>query len=95
MQYQKYSFQTTVLIHEIHALTCMYRSIPIIYGFIFDPHDNQFPVGLVIAQLIEHCTSIAEVRVQIPVQAIFATAYVVLKLQDHTHSLIHQIIVLV
>ena len=37
-------------------------SISIFYGPIFDPHDNQLPVDL-IAQLVEHCTGIAEVRV--------------------------------
>ena len=34
-------------------------------GLIIDPHNDQLPVGL-IAQLVEHCTSIAEVRVWIP-----------------------------
>ena len=34
-------------------------------GFIIDPRDDQLPVGL-IAQLVEHCSSIAEVRVQVP-----------------------------
>ena len=36
-----------------------------IYGLIIDPHNNQLPVGL-IAQLVEHCTGIAEVRVLVP-----------------------------
>ena len=39
----------------------IYRSILITYGLIIDPHNNQFPVGL-IAQLVEHCTSIAGAR---------------------------------
>ena len=39
-----------------------------IYGLIVDPHNNLLPVGL-IAQQLEHCTGIAEVRVPIPVQA--------------------------
>ena len=43
-------------------------SIPNIYGLINDPHNDFLPVGL-IAELVEHCTSIAEVRVRIPVQA--------------------------
>ena len=30
-----------------------------------DPHNGQLPVGL-IAQLVEHCTGMAEVRVQDP-----------------------------
>ena len=47
-------------------------SISIIYGPIIEPHDNQLLVGL-IAQLVEHCTGIAEVRVRIPVQALLVT----------------------
>ena len=39
-----------------------------IYRLIVDPHNNLLPVGL-IAQLVEHCTGIAEARVGIPVQA--------------------------
>ena len=35
-----------------------------IYGFMIDPHNDQPPVGL-IAQLLEHCTSIAEARVRV------------------------------
>ena len=35
------------------------------YGLIIDPHNDQLPVGL-IAQLVECCTGIAEVRVQVP-----------------------------
>ena len=37
-----------------------------IYGLIIDPHNELLPVGL-IAQLVEHCTGITEVRVQIPI----------------------------
>ena len=44
---------------------CRYSIISIIYGLMIDPHNNQLPVGL-IAQLAEHCTSIAEVRVSVP-----------------------------
>ena len=33
-----------------------------IYAIIVDPQNDQLPVGL-IAQLVEHCTRIAEVRV--------------------------------
>ena len=36
-------------------------------------HNDLLPVGL-IAQVVEHCTGIAEVRVQIPVQAFLAAA---------------------
>ena len=39
-----------------------------ILGLIIDPQNDRLPVGL-IAQLVEHCTGIAEVRVRIPVQA--------------------------
>ena len=42
----------------------IYRSILIIYGLIIDPHNDQFPVGL-LAQLTEHCTALAGVRVRI------------------------------
>ena len=43
-----------------------------IYGLTRNPHNYQLPVSLV-AQLAEHCTGIAEVRVRIPIQA-FLTA---------------------
>ena len=33
-----------------------------IYKLVIDPHDKLLPVGL-IAQLVEHCTGIAEVRI--------------------------------
>jgi len=32
-----------------------------------DPHSDQLPVGL-IAQLVEHCTGITEVRVRVPLK---------------------------
>ena len=34
------------------------------YGLIIDQHDDQLPFGL-IAQLVEHCTGIAEVRIRV------------------------------
>ena len=46
-----------------------------------DPHVDQLPVDLR-AQLMEHCTGIAEVRVRIPVQAFLA----VKKWDDQIHS---------
>ena len=55
------------------------------YGLIIEPRHNQLPVGLV-AQLVEHCTTIEEVRVQIPVQAFLAVAYAALKCDDQIHS---------
>jgi len=48
-------------------------SISIIYGLIIDSHNDQLPVGL-IAQLVEQCTGIAEVRVRIPVLSFLAAA---------------------
>ena len=38
---------------------------PIIYWLIIDPHNDQHPVGLV-AQLVELCSGIAEVKVRVP-----------------------------
>ena len=53
----------TLLGGKLDAFTfTMERTINIILY----PHNNLLPVGL-IAQLVEHCTSIVEVRVQIPV----------------------------
>ena len=43
-------------------------NISTIYGLIIDSHNDQLPVGL-IAQLLEHCTGIAEVSVRCPIQA--------------------------
>ena len=44
-----------------------------IYALIVDPQNDQLPVGL-IAQLVGHCTRIAEVRVNYsPPQALFFT----------------------
>ena len=45
-------------IHEIHV----YRSISIKHRLIIDPYNNHFSVDS-IAQRMEHCTDIAEVRV--------------------------------
>ena len=41
-----------------------------IYELIIDPHNDLLPFGL-IAERVEHCTGIAEVRVPIPIQALF------------------------
>ena len=41
-----------------------------IYRLIIDPHDNFLPVGL-IAQLEEHCTRIAEIKVRVPFRSEF------------------------
>ena len=48
-------------------LHLMYRCICIVYGLIIDSRNGQFPVGL-IAQLVEYCTSIAEVSVCVPLR---------------------------
>ena len=42
--------------------SCIITTYLPIYGLIIDPHNDQLSVG-VIAQLVEHCTGIAEVRV--------------------------------
>ena len=61
-------FEFAVKIHEFHILTSyLYNYIQIYMtfnGLIIDPHDDQLPFGLM-AQLVEHCSSIAEVRVQV------------------------------
>ena len=41
-----------------------------IYGLIIDPYNDQLPVGLIV-QLVEHCTSITEVRVRVPSRGLF------------------------
>ena len=53
-----------------------------IYGLIIDPHNDLLPVGL-IAQLVEHCTGIAEVRVWIPVQAWIFQAFLAAAYKQH------------
>ena len=40
------------------------------YGLSIEPNNRQLPVGL-IAQLLEHCTSIAELRVRVPFRPFF------------------------
>ena len=51
-----------------------------------DPHIYQFLVGA-IAQLVEHCTSIAEVRVCISVQTFLATyLHSTKNCEDHSNS---------
>ena len=54
-------------IHSYPQFKCMANSCIIviylhIYGLIIDPHNDLLPVGLR-AQLVEHCTGIAEVRI--------------------------------
>ena len=56
-----------------HSCIMIINTLHVIYGLKIDPHNDQLPVGL-IAQLVEHCTSIAEVGVRIPVQAFLIVA---------------------
>ena len=77
MMIQEFSMN---LIKSNPHFKCMENSCIIIiylhiYGLTIDPRKDLLPVGLV-AQLVEHCTGIAGVRVQIPVQAFetFVTA---------------------
>ena len=65
------------MIHTVSFLLLFFvvflcRSILIIYQLIINPHNNQLPVGL-IAQMVEHCTGIAEVSVSVPNQAFLTT----------------------
>ena len=48
----------------INRIRTVNRKIPIIHGLFIDPraHNDLLPVGL-IAQLVKHCTGIAEVMV--------------------------------
>ena len=50
---------------QTHGKFLYYHHYLHIYELIIDPHNDLLPVGL-IAQLVEHCTGIAEVRVQVP-----------------------------
>ena len=54
-----------VQIYDFHLFTVVYSPL---HGFIWNQLDNQLPVGL-LAQLVEHCTGIAEVLDSNPIQA--------------------------
>ena len=56
---------SAVQIHDFHIFTTVYSPL---HGFIWNQHSDQLPVGL-LAQLVEHCTSITEVMGSNPVQA--------------------------
>ena len=56
---------SAVQIYDFHIFTAVYSPL---HGFIWNQHSGQLPVGL-LAQLVEHCTSIAEVMGSNPVQA--------------------------
>ena len=51
----------------ISCINIIYRSIWVIYEYIFNPHIHRLPVGL-IAQLVKRCTGVAKVRVQVPIK---------------------------
>ena len=64
---------TTVYIYDFHIFTVIYSPLR---GFIWNQHNNQFPVGLS-AQLVERCTSNAEVMGSNPERAwIFFRLYI-------------------
>ena len=56
---------TAVQIHDLHIFITVYSPL---HGFIWNQHIDQLPVGL-LAQLVEHCTGIAEVMGSNPIQA--------------------------
>ena len=56
---------SAVQIYDFHIFLAVYLSL---HGFIWNQHNDQLPVGL-LAQLVEHCTGIAEVTGSNPVQA--------------------------
>ena len=56
---------STVHMYNFHIFTVIYSSF---YRFIWNQHNDQLPVGL-LAQLVEHCTGIAEVMGSNPIQA--------------------------
>ena len=56
---------STIHIYNFHIFTVIYSSF---YRFIWNQHHDQLPVGL-LAQLVEHCTSITVVMGSNPIQA--------------------------
>ena len=52
-------------IYDLHIFTAVYSPL---HEFIWNQHSDQLPVGL-LAQLVEHCTGIAEVMGSNPLQA--------------------------
>ena len=64
-------FQSAVQIHEISCIEdIIYTYISRIYGLLMDPHNDLLQVGPT-AQLEEHVTRIAEVRVKVPFRPFF------------------------
>ena len=56
---------SAVYIHDFHVFTAIYSPLR---GLFWNQHNDQLPVSL-LAQLVEHCTGIAEVMGSNPVQA--------------------------
>ena len=56
---------SAVQIYDFHIFPAIYSPL---HGFIWNQHSDQLPIGL-LAQLVEHCTGIAEVMGSNPVQA--------------------------
>ena len=56
---------TAVHMYDFHVFPVVYSPL---WGFIWNQHNDQLPVSL-LAQLIEHCTGIAEIMGSNPVQA--------------------------
>ena len=56
---------SAVQIYDFHIFKAVYSPL---YGFIWNQHNDQLSVGL-LAQLVEHCTGIAEAMGSNPVQA--------------------------
>ena len=54
---EKKSSLSAFQIYDFHVFTVVYSPL---YGFIWNQHDKQLPVGL-LAHLVENCTGIAEV----------------------------------
>ena len=53
-----------------HGISLIRSYISTLYELMIDPHNDQLPVG-VVAQLVEHCSGIAEVWVRVPYRPIF------------------------
>ena len=62
---------SAVQIYDFHIFKAVYSPL---HGFIWNQHNDQLPVGL-LAQLVEHCTGIAEVMGSNPVQAFFSLLF--------------------
>ena len=56
---------STAHIYDFHLFIVMYSSL---HGFIWNQHNDQLPVGS-LAQLVERCTGVAEVKLSSPARA--------------------------